>query len=446
MAMQQDPNKSGGEQFVWTAVAILIAVVAVAWAMNKPISIMAMHSAYWMYRALEWAHLARPDQIELMYQLGAKLELGQNQLSWGTIFALLNDAYRYPGILIGGLIALFGFGAMKLNPLKFYVRRLDLDKVLFQQALVFPEMRPVVGLGKKLLDRTKFDEGPWRLAEMPIQFALKNELLKDTKTNEYVKEKNHEKLDFRYARENYVLDLERAKTALEQQLGAPLYEGGEPNFRMIFKWPKQHRALLAAFILARWASRDDAFKLFAQFSNSFWEPDPKKKKPIDIKDLNMAWVNDILNAWLFNKKMPKDFPWPVPRSVKICESIKDEIKKHAFTNVIMFHMLEKARERGIVVVSDFIWLRPIDRTLFYTLNNAGRHNPKNATGFVEGIGPVAHWQVEEACGKPLLIPDVREAVEGLESSLYEEGWVKESARNRDAVKKKKEKARTERSR
>ena len=119
------------------------------------------------------------------------------------------------------------------------------------------------------------------------------------------------------------------------------------------------------------------------------------------------------------------------------EEIAHEISRHAFANPIMFHMLEKARERGIVVVSDFIWLRPVDRTLYYTLNNAGRHNQKNATGFVEGIGPVAHWQVEEACGRALVVPDVREAVEGLESALYEEGWVCRSRRN-DSISSKKQ--------
>lgn len=95
---------------------------------------------------------------------------------------------------------------------------------------------------------------------------------------------------------------------------------------------------------------------------------------------------------------------------------------HAYLYTVMASMLEYARSDGVLATSEFIWLKPLDRRLWYVLNSVGRQTP-----FCEVAGPIAHLKVEDRLRRPLKVPVVAEAVEALEIALseiiYREGEV-----------------------
>ena len=64
--------------------------------------------------------------------------------------------------------------------------------------------------------------------------------------------------------------------------------------------------------------------------------------------------------------------------------------------------------------ADFLWLKPVDRRLWYTLNSVGRQTP-----FAEVAGIFAHWIAEKEAGRKLLVPMVDEATKALEIVLTE---------------------------
>lgn len=64
---------------------------------------------------------------------------------------------------------------------------------------------------------------------------------------------------------------------------------------------------------------------------------------------------------------------------------------------------------GVLPSSMFRWLKKIDRTLWYALNNVGRRKYH-----IEGAGVVNHFFAERLLGKPKIQPHSNEAVEGLQ--------------------------------
>jgi len=83
-------------------------------------------------------------------------------------------------------------------------------------------------------------------------------------------------------------------------------------------------------------------------------------------------------------------------------------KRHAFLETAMISLLVWCRQEGGVLASaDFLWLKPVNRTLWYALNNAGRGG--NAY-HIEAAGLMSHWHMECSRGKAIYVPAVEPAV------------------------------------
>ncbi|WP_077216775.1 secretion/conjugation apparatus DotM-related subunit [Piscirickettsia litoralis] len=90
-------------------------------------------------------------------------------------------------------------------------------------------------------------------------------------------------------------------------------------------------------------------------------------------------------------------------------SVQQVIQKHYYTYTIFSSLLLAARESGIVAPASFLWLKKVDRSLWYCLNNVGRR-----AVFIEAAAVRAHWQAELKIGQPISIPMVESAVLNLD--------------------------------
>ena len=101
-----------------------------------------------------------------------------------------------------------------------------------------------------------------------------------------------------------------------------------------------------------------------------------------------------------------------------CDLIAKVVYRHAYVMTVMAAMLELSRCDGVLATSEFVWLKPLDRQLWYVLNDMGRQTPS-----IESAGVFAHLAAEKKFGRPLRVPMVDEAVvalgEALEEILYE---------------------------
>lgn len=79
---------------------------------------------------------------------------------------------------------------------------------------------------------------------------------------------------------------------------------------------------------------------------------------------------------------------------------------HAWRTTALLGVLKWARFMGgVLAPAQFLWLRAVDRELWYPLNNLGRRSFHS-----EGAGAMGHFMAEQAAKKPLLVPRVDTAI------------------------------------
>jgi hypothetical protein len=88
---------------------------------------------------------------------------------------------------------------------------------------------------------------------------------------------------------------------------------------------------------------------------------------------------------------------------------------HAYVATVLMAMLSATRtEGGVLGAAEFLWLKGVDRPLWYALNNVGRR-----LVFVEGAGAVAHFEAECHAGIPLTIPHVEAAEDSVRKEIMD---------------------------
>ena len=180
------------------------------------------------------------------------------------------------------------------------------------------------------------------------------------------------------------IDREAATRAFTKQLG-PRWQGWE-------KLPLHYQALAAAFAAKGARKRDDADNLLSEIAQT-WDPKGGLQLSLPMK----TRIRKIL------------------RDPKMGGEAAKIMAGHAFVVPGMFRLLLWARERGGVLASaTFLWLRAVDRNLWYTLNDAGRR-----TFHPEAAGVAAHYFAEKFLRRPLMMPKVQAAVDALAVYLKE---------------------------
>ena len=168
-----------------------------------------------------------------------------------------------------------------------------------------------------------------------------------------------------------------AKRVFTLQLG-PVWNG--------FEHCPPHVCALAAVFMAR-MNRDKAaaFKILAVLDKSTSEGKP---------DYNVA--TSTLKKY------------------QQAENVQEVLGQHAYLLTVMASLLKGSRDDGVMPSSDFLWLKVVDRRLWYMLNCVGRQTP-----FAEVGGPFAHWIAERVAGRRSLTPMIDEAIRAMEVAIKE---------------------------
>ena len=264
-------------------------------------------------------------------------------------------------ILLLAVVVFFG------NSVRVFKRTYNMKDLATLEQDNWQQIVPVVKLD---LIRTDIDKGPWAMALTPVPFCKRFQLLEEFKRapTEGMARKDMNKIEVRLKRGE-------ANKVFAMQLG-PLWSGPD-------KLPPHVKALFAIFA-ARYSGDPTAAKFLQQLSKS------------SITKLDFTGIEQLL------KKHVKD------------KAVQRVMNSHAYVMTVMASMLSLARLDGVQASADFLWLKPFDRRLWYTLNTVGRQTP-----FPEVAGIFAHWVAERDMGKKLMVPMVEEATNALELALTE---------------------------
>lgn len=300
------------------------------------------------------------DQIELMQTVPSA------GIDWNTLVAItreVGDYVRYPIIFILLVLALILY---RTNLTAKYKKAHNMTTLRAQEQFNWPAIMPIV---KEDLVSQDVNQGPWAMALTPMEFARKYKLLR----------KDDALLDNPIPGQEMTAGIRKgdAKRVFTMQLG-PYWDGFE-------HCSPQAYALSAAFMARINRDRDAANMILHTLDKTFVAGKP---------DFSVAR--------------------PVMKKYQNSELVQEVISKHAYVLTVIGSLIIAARQDGVVPSSEFLWLKPVDRRLWYMLNSMGRQTP-----YVEVGGPFAHWRAEEEMGRRSLVPMIDEAIRALEIAIKE---------------------------
>lgn len=273
---------------------------------------------------------------------------------------LVGNYFRYLVVVVAAGLAFYLY---RSDVTQKFRKVYDMHALRAQEKGNWPQIVPVANLDLVSQDINK---GPWAMALSPIEFARKYNLLKK---DDFSAQEGAPKTAATIKRGE-------AKRIFTLQLG-PYWPGFD-------RLSGPHLALAAIFAAKANRDRDGSVQLMQQISKS--------------SDSKLDFSNARA---LMNKHKNTDI-------------VQDVISKHAYTLTVMGGLLNIARDDGVLASADFLWLKPIDRRLWYMLNSIGRQTP-----FAEVAGPFAHFKAEILMGRRSRVPMVEEAVKALELAVKE---------------------------
>ena len=276
---------------------------------------------------------------------------------------------------------------------------------IFISRFYYPS-RPVVG--RHYQDRHPIKDSAARFALKPWEFACRNHLLRI----------ENEPFLGRYADAEITLlkptaqqltslkfSFKAARLVFKRQLGSAF--GGTDS---VLEMPSEYRAILVVLLVERnaklarrHAAPDHWLK---QYASSFWSlPSLLNKRPLhelpklEREVLNLSGVDQVLQDAL--------------KEDELCQLLTCSSYIHS----MFVHLMTESR----VSTAKLVWLKPINRTFFYVLNNTGR--PRRL--FVEGHAAHAHAQAEQAAGRRLSVPQIHESTKALHDELVRHRWLQD---------------------
>ena len=260
------------------------------------------------------------------------------------------------------LTAAAAFWALFLGPQTQYRTRLGLDGLIARQASNFPVISPFVSFNPS----TQPPRPPG--SPVPVELPDFAEALGPEEWLAF----------YQIPAPDGKLDEEMAKKRFQSQLIG--------RWKGVKALKPYQQVLLAAFVLKASRQRDASDILLSRIAQCWSAKDGLK---LSSDKTLVADARKILR----NKELSSG-------TISACN-------RHAFVTTALLRALEYARnEGGVLAPAQFVWLRAHDRTLWYPLNNLGRHS-----FHMEALGAMSHYKAEKLTDRPIPVPKMEGAIQ-----------------------------------
>lgn len=264
----------------------------------------------------------------------------------------------------GGLFAWVAWKGFSRNPGRSFRRVLTRQTLAKEMSRDFPWTLPVLSLD---LVKEPIDEGPWAMALTPLQFARKYSLLRVRQ-----------------------VDMPDAEKLFATQLGRLWTKPERLN--------PYTRALFACFAAQAMRDSEGADEAMRELVVSISAGQPQFTKA----------------AALFEKYAH-------------APEIEDICARHAYQSTVLIALFAEGKQTGIFPPNHFLWLKSINRTLWFSLNCVLRR-----TCFPEVAGIFSHYQAELVAGHPIEVPQIKAAAVALAAAISEIAFEPEKDRKEGA--------------
>lgn len=389
--MNQQPDRSNDGIFVTAAIMILIMVgVPAIYAANSG-SINGFLLAIGKQQLKAFVPFSDEAQTAWAYIS----QLDPKAIGWDVVEKVMYYTGKWVRWPFAVILCLLGAVSLYMGRTGKLVRKFNMGTLLANNAETFPCLRPIVGRGKTLLDPKSYDKGLWMVARTPLQFALENGLLLDAAGNPFAEDnalKNGIAVTDCKAFGNGHLDEAKTIEVMKNQLGKA-WEG----FAALTPCRK---AIAAALISYANGDKKGSVAILDEVSTSYQEKDGQASCPVLETD---GFAKRIQEAWDKHSGVLKE----------ACMT-----RHTAFELPFFMALLYRARQKGVLASSQFLWLRPMDRPLWYALNQCG-----GRAAWAEAFAAWSHYTAEERAKQCFADPQVSGGFKSLRSALDEQGWL-----------------------
>lgn len=395
-----------------TPLLIICCVGMVSWTawffLHAQLMAVAFRFAYWQFHLYQHLPLipreARMEMQQLIPLLPGMNPADYNFSFYAHLWGLC--AYGLRLFLVPVIIYLGARLPFKVRRFR-YRRRLSMDQLIEIQSRTVYAVAVVKGLK---LHKGHPHLGPWRVARNPLDFALEHGLLlykgRDVipaftadQMLADVPERREILPDARYVE----FDRKKADDLYRNQLGSPWRGTGGLK--------KPEMVILAAAFMARIAGeeigKDDYARLMGTVAFSFKNPE---------------WNNGtgkITKPGSYNVKAALTIARELIGKYESHRHVQAVYKRHGFDYTVLMGLLAEARLRsGKLPPSEFLWLKPVNRQLWYALHQVG-----GDTSWCESNGVWAHYTAEALYGRQINTPLIEGASDALEMYLSKEAWL-----------------------
>jgi hypothetical protein len=434
----------GDDDLLLLAIGVLVLIVILAVVFWKHVVFLVI----WMLRAeafvLDPFIQLMPASVQAQWDAWQAVLAAPNFDTWAKVRRALSIGggwFRVPAVLIGILVAVW---ALRSEVTRRWSGSWSLRRLVEYNTTVWPRMSPTLGL---LGDEAEKDRGPWTRAKTPVEWAVAVGAIRVTRgvdaQAEFTKRGGPSDAPGRGVNPIGTYDPVMAWKAFAAQLG-PLWDVERGVFARPF-----HERMLYAVLVAR---------IMGGESEIPDDPTAAARKARGKKPLMRKWdwakwldaastgfvVLPVHPWWRFWNKPSVWGRWKgkTPKQVRFelgagmvkdiddcCRAaashpeVQRIIGRHAYVGTVMSALLEAARERfGALATGEFRWLKVLDRTLYYALDQVGRR-----VAWTEAAGVRAHMALEVELDAKETTPGVMLAVTALFASLWQEIYVDEGA-------------------
>lgn len=365
-------NNDNALDFLWLVVIIVVGMALVWYFGKTPITRAVFFVRQYELIAIQ-AVLSIWNKVLIFTQVPIPSANTQTLLQWQhfvkntptssvnfqALSALSTEVGRYLAYPIAGILGVLAIFIYRSNLTTHFKTIFNMQRLKQTEYHDWPQITPVLQTD---LVKQDLKTGPWAMAMTPIDFCKQYQLLQITSE---------------HGENKATLLTGAAHRIFTLQLGS-VWEGAD-------KLPLYMQALVAIFIARGNRDRISADPILQRISAS------ANEGTLDFSGAVTLWRKHI------NSK-----------------NVQRVLQKHAYIYTVMASLIELAREDGVLATAEFLWLKPLDRKLWYMLNSVGRQ-----TAVPEIAGAFSHWLAEKKVGQPLKVPMVQEAVKSLQAALEE---------------------------
>ncbi|WP_026224179.1 secretion/conjugation apparatus DotM-related subunit [Marinobacter gelidimuriae] len=372
-------------------------------------------SVGWLSKAVQFVPFLYPDAIarNLGNWSHTLIGLDPAPYGWETAKLMIRAMTHSLTLIFAPLIVWRLFSLRQHFIINRFTRRFDLYDL---KASRVNDYAAIASIQHEDLLKIPLYEGPLAINHAPIDFALLNQLLvvhkrsvgqaaleamrlkgkSQTHKPRPIKGWTEKKMRWSVEERRRVLpppqqcrlDIQAADQRLRDQTGSLF------NVKNLDVFEK---CVLAILLTANAEGLGPAGTLALRLAKSFRRLDAKNQH------------NPTINAKGVNAIIKRNLEHPVVKQVR---------KKHAFTTTFFMGLLECCWKKGIFTTPNFLWLKPVNRTLYLSLCSLGGDRP-----YSEALGPWSHYMVENVKGHAVTHPCIEGGTDALKEMLFSDEWI-----------------------